>query len=337
LINLSSSDCQKPVFTHYLVDPNSISKVGQVGTVHGSGQFTVGRSYVSVKNNVSKVPLYAPTDMVLTRGSYYQVPAPNSENLGIPRPDYALYFDAGCKVEIHLGHVKEVVPAIARQFSSPKSDSRTIQLERVSFKAGDLVGYFINNAGVAAFDFMVHDESRVVQFANQARHEYGQNDKLFHKVCPYDFYSGQMKNSYYQLIGGNESTTKECGPISRDFNGTISGLWFLDKEVKKSIYDYTQEGTYGSVLPIVGDSDRVIIGRLSNRPTTTIYPSYPTYKDPRQITAEHCYQIHSNGNPQNFDGYVFFKLSDEKTLNVFYNEHGECPLSFPSGGATYYR
>lgn len=340
--NQNSTQCQKPVFTEYFVDPDYLAYVGQVGTVHGSGRFTVERSYIAVKEefNRRKIPIYAPTEMLLTKGAYYAVPSPKDQYLGEPLPDYSLYFDAGCGVEIAFGHLKEAVPRIARQFSGPKNDSRTEELQPVEFRAGDFIGYFIPGAGVASFDFMAYDASVVNQFANQARHEYGHGDALLHAICPYDFYAGEQKEAYYSLIGGRSAASqgKECGPINRDFPGTISGLWFLDREVRGPIYDYSQNGVYGNVLPIVGDIDRVIIGTVGNRPTTFIHPDDPTYKNPKEVRDAHCYQLFQNNNPSESGGYIFLKLVDEETLKVLYSESGQCPISFPLGeGATYYR
>ena len=91
-------------------------------------------------------------------------------------------------------------------------------------------------------------------------------------------------------------------------------------------------------MVIAGDADRVIIGKIGDRATTFIYPSYPTYKDPKDITDKHCYQIHPNNNPYEEDGYIFLKLADEKTLKVFYSKNGRCPSEFPESGAgIYYR
>lgn len=334
-----TSNCQKPLFTEYFVEPDYLKQVGQVGTVHGSGHFTIERSYIFVKPEFDrqKIPIYAPTDITLSRGAYYQVPPPNGQYLGEPLPDYVVYFDAGCGVEIAWGHLKEVVPEIAREFSEPKQDSRTEELQRVQFKAGQLIGYYIPGAGVAAFDFMAYDSSVTNQFANQARHKYGYGDPMLNAVCPYDYYTGEKKNAYYGLIGGNLSA-KECGPISRDFPGTISGMWFLDEEITKSVYDYSQEGTYGSALPIVGNHDRVIIGTLGGRTSTFIYPSDPTFIDPKKVTGEHCYQLYQYANPSAPGGFAYFKLADAATMKVFFSENGQCPGSFPAiGGATYYR
>lgn len=328
--------CDKPLFTEYLVDLNYVHQIGQIGTVHGSGQFTVGRSYISIKEEyyLEKISLFAPTDMVLTSGAHYQV-------LGVVEgslPDYALNFDAGCGVEVSLAHLKEVIPEIADQLPEVKPDSRTSELEPVELYAGDLIGYFILSPGIASFDFMVHDASVVNEFGNQARHDHDYSDHLLHAVCPYDFYQGTMKDNHYNLIGGKDVMSQNCGPVSRDFPGTISGLWFLNDKVTGSMYDYDQDGFYGSVLPLVGDINRVIIGKMGDRATTFSYPNFPTYQDPKDVTDEHCYQIHPDHNPSEWNGYIYFKLMDEETLKVIYSPSGDCPVSFPeTGWEIYYR
>ncbi len=321
------SNCEKPVFTEFIVDPKYVSHLGQIGTVHGSGQFMVSRSYVYVDDEFSsqKIPIYAPTKMVLSRGAYYQIS---------DIPDYALYFDAGCNVEFVLAHLKETVPSVAKQFSAPKQDSRTEELDPVEFEAGELIGYFVfNPGGVSAFDIIAYDSSVTNTFANNARFEFGYGSQdLLNGVCPYDFYTGEMKDAYYKLLGGS------CGQSSRDFPGTISGNWFLDKEVTRWAYDYYKNGIYGSLLAIAGDYDRIVIGTIGDRATTFIYPDFPTYKDPKDVTDEHCYQIHPNHNPAQWDGYIFFQLVDNETLKVFYSANGECPQNFPeTGWQIYYR
>lgn len=335
-VEIFPTGCEKPKFTEYFVDLNYIQYFGQIGTVHGSGQFMVERSYVYVSRDFynKKIPVYAPTKMTLTRGAYYDVSGVQNEF-----PDYALYFDAGCNVEVLYAHLKEVDARIASQFGEPKQDSRTEQLKPVTFNAGEIIGYFILVPdGVAAFDFITHDFDVNNIFANQARHTFGYGDNLLHGTCPYDYYLGEKKERLYELIGGIAKEEKECGPISRDYNGTISGQWFLEKEVTRASHDYTQEGTYGSSLVIAGDIDRIIIGRLGNRATTFIYPNSSTYKDPKEITTEHCYQIIDSMNPSASKGYIYFKLIDNETLKVIYSENGTCPSTFPqSGGAIYYR
>lgn len=340
VIQTEDKNCEKPVFTAYFVDPKLIQKVGQIGVVHGSGQFVVERSYVSFldKPENQKISIYAPTDMILTTGAYYKAPPPaNDPNFDEEKalPDYVMEFDAGCGVQITFAHLKGAVPSIAEQLPNLQSDSRTNQLKPVEFKAGDLVGYFIQNSGVAGIDFIVRDEEVTNQFANQERHTFGYGSTFLHAVCPYDYYEENKKQEYYNLLGGAAGTifnVKECGPMSRDFPGTISGQWFLDKEVKSRIYDYYRDGDYPFALPIIGDEESVTLGGFGGESKHRIYSgSNPTYKLPKDITTEHCYQLESSG-------WAYFKIVDENTMQVYYSRSGSCPNVFPQNqGKTYYR
>ena len=230
-------NCTNPLFTAYLVEPKYVQKVGQVGVVHGSGLYIVERSYISIKNefNKEKIPIYAPVNMTLRTGSHYQNPAATPNAL----PDYALWFDVGCGVEVNLAHLKEVVEPIAVQLQEVKGDSRSSQLSPIPFKAGDLIGYFIYNEGdVAGFDFIVRDKKVVNEFINQERYSGYRAGNLINGVCPYDYYEPAKKQEYYNLLGGAGGTlfsVKDCGHSSRDMIGTISGMWFLDEELGENI------------------------------------------------------------------------------------------------------
>ena len=331
-------NCENPLFTAYVIDPLYVQKVGQVVVVHGSGLYIVERSYISVKNEFhgKKVPIYAPVNMTLRSGSHYQNPAATETAL----PDYALWFDGECGIEVNLAHMKEVVEPIAVQLSEVKSDSRSSQLSPILFQAGDLMGYFIYNEGdVAGFDFIVRDKKVVNEFINPERYSGYRASNLINGVCPYDYYEPVKKQEYYNLLGGGGGTVfsvKDCGHASRDVAGTISGMWFLDEEPQESIYDSYKEGEYGSTLSIVGDEERITIGNLGPTPTSWVYPNNPTYLLPENVTNEHCYQI-DGPNPSQNAGWVYFKLISNTKVHVSYSSTGTCPDSFPANSKIYYK
>src|SRR3989344_814490 len=334
----SNNDCSVE-FTEYLIDPSYVQKVGQVGVVHGFGKSIVERSYISIKEEhyQKQIPIYTPTDMTLLGGAHYKVsPDPNY------MADYVLKFDAGCNVEIVLGHLKGVVDSIDNQMTELKNDSREDMFRPIKFKAGDLIGHYYQqkSGGVAGFDFVVRDRKIINQFINQERYTQRRADNLISGVCPYDYYTGEKKEAYYQLLGAGGGTmfkVKDCGSASRDSTGTISGMWFLDKEVVGSIYDYYSEGNYGSPISIVGDEERISIGNLgSQEPVIYIYATNPTYKLPQEIKTQHCYQNYQT--PTQAQGYSYFKVIDNTTIDVFFSDSGICPENFPSSGwKRYYR
>lgn len=336
----SVGPCENPVFTAYFVDPQYVQKVGQIGVVHGSGLYIVERSYVSVQNKFTgqKVPVYAPSDLTLRSGSYYYNPAAPSTAL----PDYALWFDAGCGVEVNLAHLKEVVESIAPQLPEPKRDSRSDQLKPIRFKAGDRIGYFIYNKGdVAGFDFIVRDKKVVNRFINQERYSGRRASNLINGVCPYDYYEPGKKETYYNLLGGGGGTIfkiKNCGQASRDAAGTLSGMWFLDKEPQENIYEGEgyKDGEYGSTLSLVGDEERIAVGNLGRNNISLTYANNPTYKLPEEVRDEHCYQF-DGFTPGSANGWAYFKLISDTELDVVFSQTGTCPVSFPSGAKRYYK
>lgn len=330
--------CDNPVFTEYFVDPKQVQKVGQVGVVHGSGLYIVERSYVSIHDSLvgQKVPIYAPSDLTLRSGSHYYNPAASSTT----RPDYALWFDAGCEVEVNLAHLKEVVEPIARELPEPKTDSRSSQLTPLKFKAGDLIGYFVSTPGdVAGFDFIVRDMKVVNDFINSERYAGRRASNLLNGVCPYDYYEPSKKEVYYGLLGGSGGTrfkVKQCGSASRDVAGTLSGMWFLDREPQASIYESYKDGEYGSTLSLVGDEERVTIGNLGQRNTTWVYANNPTYRLPENVTSEHCYQF-DGFSPGDRSGWAYFNIISATELEVVYSSTGICPAAFPAGAKKYYK
>lgn len=327
------------IFTEYLVDPTLVQKVGQVGVLHGSGDYLVERSYISVKPNLidEKIPLYAPADMMLTWGSHYKMSGAGADYLA----EYALRFDAGCGIEVSLGHVKEVVEPIARQLPQVKPDSRETKLQPIRFKAGDLIGYYIQQKnGVAGFDFIVRDEHVTATFINQERYANDRARNLIHGVCPYDFYRGEKRDAYYGLLGGAGGTifqTKDCGSASRDVAGTISGMWFLDKEIVGSIYDTYSDGDYASPITLVGDEEKIAIGNVGSDGKMWVdAKTNPTYMLPTSVRDEHCYQGYIN--PSMPRGYAYFRRIDDVTMDLYYSRSGTCPKHFPEGkGRRYFK
>ncbi len=326
-------------FTEYLIDPSYVQKVGQVGVVHCFGKSIVERSYISVKPEFyeQKILLYAPTDMILESGAHYNNPSAGQNTL----PDYVLKFDAGCGVEVLLGHMKGVVPEIAAKLTPLKQDSREDEIRPgIEFKAGEQVGYYFqeNKEGaVAGFDFIIRDSSVTNQNNKQKRYSDDRARNLIHGVCPYDYYTQDKKLDYYNLLGGAGGKlfeVRDCGTASRDKVGTISGMWFLDKEILGEIYDNYRDGEYGSPISLVGDEEAITFGNIGQSPTLKVYSTDPTYKLPIQVIGEHCYQFSQNSRGT---GYAYFNIINNKTMDVYYSSSGNCPSTMPQNSKRYYK
>lgn len=330
LTSISTEDCYSDIiFTHYLVDPKFVYSVSQIGAVGGANSEIIGRSYIAIKDEFTnqKVPIYAPTDMTLAYASYYTALNPVEGLL----PDYGLAFEIKCGKRMSLAHVKEVIPQIKDKLpTTPQNKSAYNYPINIEFKAGDLIGYYIKGPGSVAFDFIVDDSKIKNKFANQERYEAGHGHNTLHSICPYDLYSGEMKEAYYNLLPGIK-----CGTMDRDKVGTIAGQWFLNLDPTTGMGDYKKDGDYGNPLPIAMTPERISIGHIGSDNIIWIYPNNPTHKDPKEIMTEHCYQNYPQGSPL---GYVYFKIVDDMTMDVYYSETGSCHSSFPSIGAKrYYR
>lgn len=329
-------ECASVIFTHYIIDPKFVKFISQLGLVGAGNTEMVGRSYVFVKDEFleQKTPIYAPTDMRLIRMSYYVDQAIPIEQRESASKDYAMTFEAGCGITITLAHLKELVSPL-KEVSPPLSTSSAqVQVKQISLKAGDLMGYYLKKGsfGAGGFDFVMNDQKVINQFANQKRYEYGHGSYNLHTVCPFDYYSGEMKEAYYNIL-----PEKDCGTMGRDKIGTISGQWFLDPDPKSGMGESGKEGDYGVRLPIVRAPDRITIGYIGPANVVWIYPNNPTFKDPKEITTEHCYQNYPV-NPSDPQGHVYFKIIDNMTMDVYYSETGTCPSSFQTTGAKrYYR
>ncbi len=227
-------------------------------------------------------------------------------------------------------------PKIAGIMPELSSSSAGIQIERIELKAGELIGYYIPNTGVAAFDIIVESDKITNKFPNQERYEkYGSN--LLQVMCPYDLYTGEMKDAYYDLFGGGGGTllhNRDCGTVERDVLGAVEGMWFLDEVPVRGVHDTDKQGLYGSPMPIVDDGERITIG-IIDEPNIWIYHDNPTYKDPAEITDSHCYQAMP---PSPGEGYIYFEVISDMEMKVFRSETGSCPESFPNEGwKSYYR
>jgi hypothetical protein len=334
----SAVHCSDLYFTHYLFDPKYAKSVSPIGVVGGGNTEMVGRSYVATKDEFidEKIPIYASTDMRILRMSYYTDQAIPALQRGSFTNDYAMTFDADCGVTVTLAHLKELAPPL-KEISPPLSTSSAQHgVKQISLKAGDLIGYSLKRGtyGAGGFDFVMNDQRVINQFVNQKRYESGSKAYNLNSVCPYDYFQGEMKQAYYNLL-----PEKNCGTMEHDKVGTISGQWFLNPDPLTGIGGaiFGRTATYGNPLPIVKGSDRITIGNIGSDNVVWIYPNNPTYKDPEVITSEHCYQNYPM-NPDMPQGYLYFKIISNTSMKVFYSATGTCPAVFSETGAeVYYR
>lgn len=304
-----SSSCASPVkFTKNFINPDHVQAVTPIGGQTAFGGSIAVRSYVMPPSSVygQRLAVYAPGDMTLFQASYYLPP-------GAPvgyQPEYALYFDAGCGVQVQFFHIKGVVGAIGGAVpSSPSSSSAGQNVASTRVSAGDQIGWFQGEAGKSvAFDFRVEDELNKNSFLNQARFETSPNGSgELRAKCPYEYYVEPLRTQWMAKLGSAGGVVvpgTPCGKPSQGVSGTASGFWFLPNA---KVNDLTFEGAsfsdsavgpageYMSQIALTTDADGMVrIGGLNIAAPLNqmmVGSNQATWKKPEDIKVgdTHCW------------------------------------------------
>lgn len=175
-----------------------MSKVNYIGPppTMGAGPSLKPHSYIGTDH--ARVPVYAPTDMTLETGAYFE---------GGP---YGLDFRVSCEVTLRFGHITEPIEEIRAVFPAtpaPANDSRSQQITRkVSFKAGELVGYTTGTSAAGNWDFGVYNSTVRNRYADDPA--WNISATYTTAVCPFDYFSAAMRAAYVAkfnsaALGGN--------------------------------------------------------------------------------------------------------------------------------------
>lgn len=313
--NQESANCL-PVFSREFTDFSKISAFGPIGSITGASR---GRSYITVIQGET-VPVYAPMDATLVAIIYaYRGP---DEDHG----EYGFKFDTKCGITFLLDHLdsateemKKYAPALPAR-TSASNDNLAIMV-----KAGTLLGYTNGTSQARTFDFLVIDNNKKASYINPARWQWEQS---LYAICPYDFYTNELKQKYYQKIGlpANTSLIKsgDCGHISYDIPNTISGGWFLTDGATDIKGEFMLIGERLGVVDLVVKNDsefRVV--RISD---------YRPIKLPKDVGIGRsvCYRGFDND-------WAYVNLVSANSIQLASGK-GDCPVAFPDQGIkTYYR
>ena len=175
-----------------------MSKVNYIGPppTMGAGPSLKPHSYIGTDH--ARVPVYAPADMTLETGAYFE---------GGP---YGLDFRVSCEVTLRFGHITEPVDEIRAVFPAtpaPANDSRSQQITRkVSFKAGELVGYTTGTSAAGNWDYGVYNSTVRNRYADDPA--WNNSTTYTTAVCPFDYFSAAMRAAYVAkfnsaALGGN--------------------------------------------------------------------------------------------------------------------------------------
>jgi len=325
-------------FTHPIMALDDIALVTPIGLVGGGGTEIVGRSYIFPRTDGDEpLTLFAPTAMKLIGGVRY-VPPDAPEGYV---PDWALAFAPDCssRVLIELYHVKDVVPALRDAIGDePKASSAWQQVQTpVHFEAGEPIGAYVHGVNSVAFDFIVRDEDVTNPFHTPERYA---TSNLLHVVCPYAYYTPELRSEFEALLGAPGADPvpgTDCGNVAIDVPSALAGQWFFDPDPASGRGNLELIDGYGNPHPIVRNPDRSItFGNVgASIQGQRVYPEHETWRDPREVTDEHCYQLGAPGSPS---GWLYYVLVSGSEMKLYQSPTGECPSEPPTtGGRNYYR
>lgn len=288
-----SPSCQKrPEFTSDFIDSNYVRDVTPIGEQTGSGGVIAVRSYIHPKSDLvgKELPIFAPVDMTLTSASYYKP-------LGAPetyQPEYSLYFEVSCGINVKFFHIKGVVGKVAAAVpATASSSSAGQQVKSTSVKAGEQIGWYKLGENSVAFDFWVDDLTHTNSFIVPSHFA---SSNALHSVCPYDFYSASKKSIWLAKLGAPGSDPipgTGCGVVDEGTPGTADGMWFIAQNTQ--VDHLVLDGPYQSQIMFSLDPSGIIrIGGLntsSNLSQMMVSPQSPTWKKPSDvvIAASHCW------------------------------------------------
>jgi len=330
--NSPANSCTKmPEFSHNFIDPKYVRVVTPIGGQTASGGVIAVRSYVFPSEEFlgQELPIFAPIDMSLFQASYYK-PAGSSSTY---KPEYSLYFDAGCGIMVKFFHIKGVVGKTADAVPVEPSTSSAGQPIKVTpVKAGEQIGWYKLGETSVAFDFWVDNAAVTNEFIVNSHFV---DSNALHSVCPYNYYSADKKAIWLAKLGasGGPVPGTSCGVISQGVIGTADGMWFISESTKNDQLLY--DGAYQSQISFVVDASGILrIGGLNVSGALKqmmVSSNASTWKKPSDILigATHCWS--------DSDQSVKVNLTNQKTMAVLVGA-GSCDaLGSPASGRIYYR
>lgn len=222
---------------------------------------------------------------------------------------------------ILFDHIDKVVDKI--KLVAPKEPAETSRVEfdpvNLPIKKGELLGYTDGTPQARTFDFLLIDRSKPTNHINPKRWEW---EQAVYSQCPYDYFIPSLKEKYYKKIG---EVAENCGTLSHDKLGTISGGWFKGESTD----------TKGNYLAIAREGKRVDIAQrkdglsedgINDGESKLRDYSPKIFPEDVKVGEEVCY------HDQNQNRWVYIKLTSEKQLSVVRGT-GSCPSAFPESQA----
>jgi len=358
------------ILTAPLIEPKYISALTPLGNLNPPGHTSpVDHIYFSTDSN-EKIPVYAPADAWVTsiilvsfdtgRGFepyWYVIQLTICDGLIL---DFANNQDISQSLKDEIATQKgdcEYVPKKDGHDGPERQCSYSINLK---VRAGEQIGYVqrkLKSNGEFEFPFEIWAADYNKPVPDNIDWSYYDNDSRYaHIMCPFDLYTGNLKQQFYDKLGGIDqknnkdektgnqlevvSTFKQrtiepiCGTVNQNLIGTAQGMWFgkgwkdrKDKNIPEnskqfSFLHWNIDPTYAEI----GNAGEISGGQSGQ--LQFIAKHYGTIdREPSEVKADgqiYCYNYNVNQNWQESSGSkILAQLVDDNHLKLEY-QPGDC-------------
>jgi len=231
-------------YTHEPVDLDIVAEISPLGSLNPPGHtIPTEHTYLHIGeyDSIEIYPLYSPGKIYVTGI------AEDKDDIAPDRKEYNIQFGLCSDLKGYFNHVKELRGILKEEFDKSECEQWTenpaeicqknmfVSLEPGEEIAG--VGHKQGNFDIGAMDYTIE-----LNFVNPS--QYGPVDpETLHKVCPYDYYTPELKEKFYALI--KSVSEPKCGVVMQDVPGTLAGNWFAVDQAWLSSSDWDKQLTFG--------------------------------------------------------------------------------------------
>lgn len=359
------------ILTTHLIELKNITSITPLGNISPPGHTSpADHNYFTADTN-EKIPVFAPADGWITD---LVVILAKDEKTG-------KYNDRGITMNIDICKGLTLTFANLTEASSilkdnwPKNDNgckydivkdghdyiegQCYFHSNIKVKAGDLLGYTqneMNKDGTKkgfAFEIWAADYNKPTP--SNIDWSFYDDNRYSHIMCPFDLYSGSIKQQFYSKLGGiDQKVTKDqitgkqlrtdssfkpriiepiCGTVNQNIIGTIQGMWFgqgWKNRNDKNFVDNIRQFSFlhWNIDPAYAEMGNA--GEITNGQAGQLYfvakHSGTIDREPSEVKADgiiYCYNYDRAKTELQTNGKILAQLIDDKHLKLEY-QSGIC-------------
>lgn len=348
------------ILTKPIINPEDLDYVIPLGSLSPPGHmFPTNHVYLMVKEDKANPkrgkPLYAPGDVTITNISdeTQHYTGELAKVRGESRFDHSIELQVCRGVNMFIGGLTTLSDDIetAKEMGDKKcfnyegekklADSKGVIAKehcdyRLSYKikAGELLGY------VRSFEIGTFNKNNPLPYVNPSRYKAGdQMGDSLNGMCVFDLYTGDLKESYYKLLGDPNFTGDKfrmieprCGELMQDKAGTLQGNWFDPQNQYGGEYDgrlvslvhQNWDPTFGAISPgYAFMTDPVDANHaLTFRPTHTGIHNRE-FSEVKPGGAVYCYDEDKSLGWRDYPFKFLIQLIDENHIKIE-KQKGSC-------------